>query len=239
MSVLAGTSPAADGRAPTERPVGGDWQPGPRRPQLAEGAVHVWRADLATAGAEVEGLLCAAERERAALMLKQRDRQLWTRARGVLRALLGRYLQSDPTALRFAIGAHGKPALAGHEQVSFNLSHSGHVALCAFAERSAVGVDVELDRRPLDEPALAARAFGAAEARRLQALDPAARRCEFLRAWTRHEATLKCRGTGIAAGAVDAHAHPLWIAELEIGGQAAGAVAVQGRVRELRCWDWV
>ena len=64
-------------------------------------------------------------------------------------------------------------------------------------EAGPVGVDVEVPRRAIDEVALAARAFGPAEARRLEGLDPAVRAQEFLRAWVRHEAQLKCRGTGI------------------------------------------
>jgi 4'-phosphopantetheinyl transferase len=207
---------------------------------FTDGAVHVWRVDLDTVDAGLEELLSPAECERAARMLSERDRQLWARARGLLRALLGRYLPADPASFRLAIGAQGKPALAelAPTRLSFNLSHSGQLALYAFAEDSAVGVDVEVDRRAIDEPAIAARALGAAEAQRLQSLDPPARRHEFLRAWTRHEATLKCHGTGIGASSSNAHAHPLWIAELELGTHAAGAVAVDGRVRELCCWDW-
>ena len=72
------------------------------------------------------------------------------------------------------------------------------------AERGAVGVDVEVARRPINEAALAARTFGPDEARRLAALDPVSREREFLRLWVRHEARLKCRGTGIGDAALDA-----------------------------------
>jgi 4'-phosphopantetheinyl transferase len=242
------------------------WPPGPCHPRLTDGAVHVWRADLQTVGSELGDLLGDEERERAEGILGERERGLWIRSRGVLRALLGRYTQSDPRALRFGANAHGKPALPADEagsrsalrsphspaQPLFNLSHSGGLALYAFSSGGAVGVDIERAGRAIDEVALAARAFGAAEARRLEGLEQAIRRREFLRAWVRHEAALKCRGTGIGAAASDADASEPrdgdeivgqgstepWIAELDVGPGAAGAVALERHPSELHCWEW-
>jgi 4'-phosphopantetheinyl transferase len=157
----------------------------------------------------------------------------------VLRALLGRYLGVDASALRFVEDERGKPALAESAAVSFNLSHSGALALYAFCADAAVGVDVETDRRSLDEVAIAARVLGETTAARLRAItDPRARRHEFLRAWTRYEAELKCLGTGIGAGAADAPTSELWVAELDLGAGAAGAVACAREPRELRRWAW-
>ncbi len=248
MTSLAVPAPVADERAALS------WAPGPLSPRLSAGAVHVWRAELAVLTDDLTGLLSLGERERAERFRHGRDGQLWARARGVLRALLGRYLQTDPRKLEFSIGAHGKPALPGgapetrtgcrshparSAQLFFNASHSQALALYALTEAGAVGVDVEIPRSGIDEVALAARAFGPAAARRLQALDPAARGREFLRAWTRHEAELKCRGTGLGGSRCGGGARTgeLWIAEFDVG-PAAAAVAVQGPPRELLWWDW-
>ena len=122
--------------------------------------------------------------------------------------------------------------------MSFNLSHSGQLALYAFTETGAVGVDVEVARRPIDEIAIAARTFGPAEARRLGGLDPAIREREFRRAWVRHEAELKCRGTGIGGPEAGLGGREPWTAELEVGPRAAAAVAAEHPPRELCCWDW-
>jgi 4'-phosphopantetheinyl transferase len=218
------------------------WAPGPLRPALADGAIHVWRADLTGVSQELEELLCDEERARAGRMVNKRDGELWRRSRGLLRALVARYVQREPRSLRFTTGERGKPALAGDadessrpHELSFNLSHSGQLALYAFSTSGAVGVDVELARRPIDEVAIAARALGATEARRLQALAPEIRRREFLRAWTRHEAELKCLGVGI--GGAIAGRRP-WVAQLYVGRDAATAVASERPARELRCWDW-
>ena len=232
------------------------WTPGPLHPLLTDGAVQVWRADLTAAGEDLGELLCSDERARAERFVNERDGELWRRSRGLLRALLGRYLQRDPRSLRFAIGEHGKPALVEDvaespeakprasadasraPQLSFNMSHSGALALYALSHTGAVGVDVELARRPIDEVAIAARTLGAAEARRLQALEPEIRRREFLRAWARHEAQLKFLGVGIGGALADTAGHKPWVAELELGPDAAAAVAAERPARELRCWEW-
>jgi 4'-phosphopantetheinyl transferase len=199
--------------------------------------VPVWRADLDGVSDDLGGLLCAEERARAEGILRARTR--WMRSRGVLRALLGRYLEEDPRALRFTTGAHGKPALTTPSSpLSFNLSPSGGLGLYAFTRAGEVGVDVELPRRALNQLALAARAFGEGEARRLQALDQALRRRELLRAWTQHEARLKWAGSGIGADRGGAGEREPWVGELELGEQGAGAVALDEPPGELRCWEW-
>jgi 4'-phosphopantetheinyl transferase len=231
------------------------WHRGPERPRLAENAIDVWRADLTTVPEEMCALLCDEELERAQRILNERSRRMWTSSRAVLRALLALYLDTEPAALRFAIGAHGKPALAGQPpqgstaergpmpasalRTQFNLSHSGHLALYAFAAGPSVGIDLELERRTVDEVAIAARTFGVAEAERLRELNPDSRRREFLRAWVRYEARLKCLGVGIGGSAAAASANSVpWIAELQMGPRGAGAVAVERAPREVRLWEW-
>jgi 4'-phosphopantetheinyl transferase len=238
------------------------WVSAPRQPQLVEDAVHVWRANLEAVPEHLLGLLSPEEHARAACLLSERKRQLWARAHSVLRELLGRSLERDPHTLRFITGPHGKPALrddppgssaaeaaertpAGPRRLHFNMSHSGELALYALSTAGEVGVDVEVAGRPLDVLAVAARAFGPAEARRLQQLNPVTREQELLLAWVRHEAELKCRGTGIGgAGAEGAEeteeemGEKVWIAELDMGSHGAAAVAVARPPRELCCWEW-
>lgn len=210
---------------------------------IAPGEVHVWRADLATVGDDVAACLSFDERERAGRFVDPAHGRRWARARGVVRALLGRYLDADPAGLRFVDGEHGKPALAGPEAgagLEFNLTHSEDVALYAFALGRAVGVDVEVARRPVDAIAIARRMLGDEAAKRLAALDGEERERAFLQAWTRHEAALKCRGTGIGAAAgAGPPEEGLWIVPLDVGPRAAGAaLALDGPPCKLRCFDW-
>jgi hypothetical protein len=202
------------------------WTPAPPHPRARKGSVHVWRADLAAVGDELGDLLCADELARATRIVPERNRVLWARSRGVLRALLGRYLDADPRELRFELGTHGKPALlpegpAPATDLRFNLSHSGALMFVAVTAGREVGVDVERPRKRYT--------------------------AEFLRAWVTHEAAIKCRGGGFAAPrgglpAGDLGTADPWTAELDAGPQAAAAaVAVEygeGGQYELRCWEW-
>lgn len=221
------------------------WQPGPAAPSLADGVVDVWRADLADADAAhdaVRELLSPAEHERAARFARAEDGRHWAAARGILRALLGAYANEDPRALRFAEGPHGKPALAGDgapPRLRFNLSHSADTALIAFALDREVGIDVELPRRAVDHVTIARRILGDAEAERLQALDPQQREREFLRAWVRWEAVLKCRGTGIGGAEREpAGGEDPWVQELGLDSPAAAALAVERAPAEVRRFRW-
>jgi 4'-phosphopantetheinyl transferase len=202
-------------------------------------------------------LLSIEERVRARRIQVERKRKLWVRAHGLLRELIGRYLDVDPRTLRFARQEHGKPMLldAGNRtlggerssatcqlakgaNLSFSLSHSAQLALYAFTRSGEVGIDVQTARDALDEIALATRAFARSEVRRLKTLDPTTREQEFLKAWVRHEALLKYTGTGIGGGAPERDGGEAWISELNVGPRAAGAVAVEHQPSALRCWDF-
>jgi phosphopantetheinyl transferase len=159
-------------------------------------------------------------------------------SRGLLRTILALYLRSDPEELRLIPQADGKPELAADPAagpatapLSFSLSHSGGLALLALSRSPAVGVDVELDRRELDELAVARRAFGATEEARLGALGPEERRVAFLRSWARREAVVKMRPP-TADGAP-----PPWISDLEVGGSGAAALALALPPDLLCCWE--
>jgi 4'-phosphopantetheinyl transferase len=214
------------------------WTHPPSRPRLADGFVDVWRADLAACGEGVSESLTADERQRAARFFREADQDRWARARGVLRSLLALYLESEPSSLDFVTQAHGKPELDPPSSLRFNVSHSGDVALYAFAAGREVGIDVESRTRPVDVVRLARQNMGEETARRLAELEPADRRREFLVAWTRHEAMLKCRGIGLE-GEVPDDAPPVWASTLVLGDDTAGAVAAEGDAAPtLRLWLW-
>jgi 4'-phosphopantetheinyl transferase len=215
------------------------WQPGPARPRLAE-TVDVWLVALDHAPAES---LSAPERARAARFVRDDDRRRWIAARAALRTLLAAYADVDPRALSFVEGLHGKPALADEDgranELRFNLSHSGDLALIAVALDREVGVDVELPRRAVDHVAIARRVLTADEADRIEAIEDAEQRERaFLRAWVRWEAILKCRGIGIGGADKPMTGPDPWVTELEIDPPAAAALAIEGGPLSVRCWRW-
>jgi len=145
--------------------------------------------------------------------------------------------------LCFAASAHGKPELEGNPQsVCFNVSHSGGVAVYALADQP-VGVDVELEGRDIDVLAVAERALGPTAKARLSALAPETREREFLREWVRHEAVVKCLGTGLGGKLEDEHARRPYVCELELGPRwralrATAAVAAISEPSEMSYWEW-
>src|SRR3712207_5217786 len=110
--------------------------------------VHVWRAGLDASPVALQqyrATLAPEERERADRFYFERDRTRFTVARGVLRAILGRYLRLEPARLRFRYQPYGKPELDISERplpLRFNVSHSAGLALYAVAPDREVGVDV-------------------------------------------------------------------------------------------------
>ena len=194
-------------------------------PRASPRSLHVWRADLDVAGEDLAGLLCADERERAARIAGARERRRWMSSRGALRALLSRYTGVEPRTLPIVRGESGKPRLAAGG-IEFNLSHSQASALFAFSRQEAVGVDVEVPReRRRDFVAIARRTLGADVARRLGELAGEEQQTEFLRAWVRREARLKCLGTGLGAANEDSALPDPWIGELALPGGCVGAIA--------------
>jgi 4'-phosphopantetheinyl transferase len=223
------------------------WAPGPARPILGGGELHVWHADLRAVPVALQAALDAGERARAERIVDARRRARWAAGRALLRDLLGRHLGCDPGAVALVEGAQGKPALAADSASgaraappSFNLSHSGEHALCALAASGPVGVDIEAARRPLRAVELARRVLGAEEALRLQELEPGVRELEFRRAWVRHEARMKCLGVGVGAGDAQAleRGRSLWVAQLEPALETPAAVAARERPRALMLWTW-
>jgi 4'-phosphopantetheinyl transferase len=173
-------------------------------PCLSNNSVHLWLADpkehLESVG-ELNALLSADERDRAARFRFGPDRQDFIFARGMLRALLGAYLKASPCELRFCYSEHGKPSLAeAHSEtgLQFNLSCTRGAVLIAVCLWCAIGVDIERVRDDFSVEEIAARFFSVAERRALTNLPKASRREAFFHCWTRKEAFLKARGDGLS-----------------------------------------
>jgi len=166
--------------------------------------VHVWRARLDLSPArlgELERVLSADERERAARFRRDVHRWRYTAGRGILRVLLARYLTVSPQEPRFAYGPHGRPELAeplAGSGIRFNVSHSEDLALYAFAVGRDVGIDVEAIREDMETLPLAKRFFAPGEAAILASLPESIRAEAFFTCWTRKEAFIKARGDGLS-----------------------------------------
>jgi 4'-phosphopantetheinyl transferase len=168
--------------------------------QLAPTEVHLWGCRLGEAQKACTGLeshLEDAERSRANRFRRPEDAARYIAGRGLLRYMIGKYLDLIPRQLRFEYGPQGKPFLEQSNDLQFNLSHAGDLAMLAFSRGRAVGVDVESREREIRGEEIAFRFFSAAEQAELCALEATERPAAFLRGWTRKEAFIKARGESI------------------------------------------
>jgi 4'-phosphopantetheinyl transferase len=197
----------------------------PRSPPIR---VEIWSLALDhVAMAVSRELLDEAERERAARFRNPSHSARWGAARAGLRTLLGAKLSRDPHRIAFAASETGKPAVVDAQGLRFSLSHSRGIALFALAADREVGIDVESEHTRVDVEAISDRFLPPGVARALAELPPGARRSAFFAAWTRHEAVLKCRGTGFSGP--DSRPGELAVVQLEPGPGWAAALAVEAR----------
>jgi len=232
------------------------WEPSSEGAGLDPGEVQVWAVcldDLPEAALRIP--LSADERKRGGRFHFEHDRRRFVTARGLLRVLLGRYLDVDPAGVRFAHGPRGKPFLAEGDGLRFNLSHSGGLALLAFARDRELGVDVEQERPLPEAEDIARRYFSAREVAQLRRLRADERAAAFFRCWTRKEAFIKATGDGLSRplDAFDVTLGPgdparllhvrgepetarrFWLEDLQPVAGFAGALAVEGpRARVVR-----
>jgi len=241
-----------------------EWEPVPEPLALRSDEVHVWRAALEPRSAPLESLwqtLTPDECARADRFHFAHDRERFIVARGLLRAILGRYLREEPTRLRFEYSRYGKPALAREwtgTGLRFNLSHSGGLALYAITRGREVGIDLERHRADLADEAIAERFFSRQEVATLRALPPEQRGTAFFAIWTRKEAFLKANGQGLSlpldqfdvsvtpgepASVLSTRWDPQeasrWsLQELFPGPGYTAALAVEGHGWQLNRWQW-
>ena len=189
--------------------------------------VHIWRAALDEAGWPGPQELPPEERERAEGFLRDGSARRWVAARWALRRTLAGYLDTPAAEIALAADERGKPRLrdGSEEGLQFNLAHSAGLALVAVTERRAVGVDVEAIAPRQNLAALAQRSLPAGEAAAVRAAGPDRQLGAFYAAWVRHEARLKCLGTGLGSSAPPA---AVAIAPIEAGPGYAAAGGGRG-----------
>lgn len=183
----------------------------PARPSLKKGEVHVLRFQGREDDATLcESLLSADEIARASLLRFEKDAREFILARGMLRYLLGTYLDRDPKRLAFELNPFGKPFLPSGE-ISFNLSHSDGLVLYALASGREVGIDVE---RVAEKP------------------------FSFYSEWTYREARVKAAGAGVFEPPPP-EALPGWnFLSLFPGEGFASVLAVEGFDAGISFFDW-
>jgi 4'-phosphopantetheinyl transferase len=231
---------------------------------LGNNEVHVWRASLDEPPPQRDSFLhtlAAEEQTRAQRFYFQTDRERFINAHGVLRAILGLYLDRAPKCLSFCYSSYGKPALtleSGGDAIRFNMSHSRGVALYAVTRGREIGIDLEFIRCDLEVEQIAERFFSRSEIATLRALPTDLQKHAFFLCWTRKEAYIKARGEGLSlpldqfdvslipgepaallSTQPDSDEAVRWsLKELTLASGYVAALAVEGRGWTLSCWQW-
>jgi 4'-phosphopantetheinyl transferase len=240
------------------------WSAPPVGLRLPANDIHVWRASLEQPVTVIQNLqqtLTADEVTRANRLYFDIDRNRFIVAHGILRTILSRYLDIDPSQLRFSYNSYGKPALdlpPSEGKLNLNISHSHNLALYAFTYSRQIGIDVEYIRSNIDYELLAKHFFSPYENAMLQALPVALQQKAFFNCWTRKEAYIKARGKGLSiplhlfdvslrpdepakllTNREDPQEMARWsLQELAPGPGYAGALAVEGSNWSLSYWQW-
>lgn len=237
------------------------WSPAPEKPNMQVGELHVWRASLDVNVATLkkyQSILSKEEIRRANKFRFDKDRNHFITARGILRQLLANYLQMDPAEVVFHYGSHGKPGLNHNAELRFNLSHSAGVAILGFVRDYSIGIDLEKIKSNIEFEEIANHFFAKKEITALLGLPIKKRALGFFNCWTRKEAFIKAKGSGLSfpldqfevSLLPDEPAKLLetywdkkelgnWsLYALDPGVGFVGAVAINGPVNMLRYWQW-
>ncbi len=185
-----------------------NWQDPLQPPILANNQVHVWRANLDLPTAEINQLATLLSTDEIARANKFRfpeHKRRFIATRGILRQLLGNYLQISAKILKFEYSDRGKPRLAASisdSSLEFNVSHSQEYALYGFTHHNQIGVDLEYLRDMKDAAKIAERFFSPRESQLIASLNSEQQQRIFFKLWTAKEAYLKAIGTGLT-GSLD------------------------------------
>ncbi len=167
---------------------------------LGHGHAQLWYTTLDAHRPRVEEyllLLDPEEQERAARFRFPHDRERFVIAHGLLRSLLGRYLDTPPAELIIARGPYGKPFVLGTD-LRFNLSDTKDALLIAFTRGEEIGADIETMARTVDHIGVSEHYFTPDEIGSIHMAEAAGTgKLRFLELWTRKEAVLKASGVGI------------------------------------------
>lgn len=222
-------------------------------------AVDLWRLwhQAPPPTTHVVDLLAPAERARAHRYRRSEDGRRFAVGRAGLRVLLAGHVHVPPDQVELeqrcarCRGAHGPITVRGPGELSavrVSVSHTRSWTVYAVAWRRTVGVDIEGDDTDVDVADLSDLVLTRAEARALRRLRDSQRRPALLDLWTRKEAYLKGRGTGLLEppaavealtlpSSVDRTHTPAWhLHRLSVDERHHGTLAVHGPACTPRLW---
>ena len=171
---------------------------------LQDSEIHLWKIPLDRPEPEIQELtqtLSPDEQERAYRYKFPIHQRRFIAARGMLRKILGQYLDKPPQQIQFHYQPNGKPFLdlnSDEIPLCFNLSHSEDLALLALGLNLQIGIDLEWMREVHSLLKIAQRYFSEAEFHKLNQLEGQQQIATFFSIWTAKEAYVKATGEGLS-----------------------------------------
>lgn len=200
--------------------------------KLEHNGIHLWLTDFNQSSDHIQvlqSILSPAEQKRLNSFNLKRAHEFII-GRGVLRQILGHYLNVSPANLEFDYLKRGKPFLLNHNHLGlqFNLTHSHDKIIYAIARERAIGVDVEKVRVIPNINQLATRFFSETETEFLQSFPIHEQTIIFLIYWTCKEAFVKACGEGLA--------FPIRDVELTMDGGTVQFMKIRDKISTAQQW---
>ena len=232
---------------------------------LYEDDLHIWKSPLNIDVQRVQflkSLLSTDETKRAERFYFDKDKEHFEVGRGILRVLLGNYLNINPKKIKFHYNQFGKPFITDqfkNSKIQFNLSHSKDMLVLVFCKTANVGIDIEFMRTDFDLLRLARQFFSKREVKELISTPSNLLREAFFNCWTRKEAFIKAKGKGLSIplDKFDVSSAPgkparlcyynenpseisdWFLYELNgIGENYISSVAIKGRPENMKYWEY-
>ena len=112
-----------------------------------------------------------------------------------VRVMLSKTLKRSPKSFNFEVSSTGKPYIKDEFQIFFNISHTPNAILCTISDRGEVGADIEKLGNLL--PTQLDLIYHPNELQYIKSLSLKEQNKQFYKMWTRKEAYMKMKGTGI------------------------------------------
>ncbi|NQV52845.1 MAG: 4'-phosphopantetheinyl transferase superfamily protein [Flavobacteriales bacterium] len=168
-------------------------------PFLSAGHIHVWNVSTNPTDGLLErcrDALSEMELKRVPFFKFEDVRQNYIISQGILRILLGAYLNITPRDLKIGRHSKGKPFSLDDPKLCFNISNSGGLAVYGFSREGEIGIDIEHQRPLPDLEQMITKNFTSSEIKFINA-KPAEKSQRFFRFWTVKESYLKAIGEGM------------------------------------------
>jgi 4'-phosphopantetheinyl transferase len=177
------------------------WPVSSRSISLLDNDIHVWGASPDVPKemrANLIESLSTDELERAGRYHFETDKIHFMTFRGILREILGYYLELKPNEIQFQYGPFGKPTLcASQGPLNFSVSHTNDLALFSFS-RINLGIDHENISSDIISSDVSNQFFSTDDNQFLDTLSAESRAKGFFSLWTYKEAVSKIEGMGLS-----------------------------------------